>query len=269
MRTDIIDVQAVENRIVACPNCGQRNRTHKQDRRVNYRCGSCGTELPNPFAVASGFAQNVGAAGRFTGSSWHRVALVFCAVVALVVVGFILLPTSAPLDRNDWRASPEPQLSSQQPAQSFQQVYPIQTAQSLPPPRSLANGASITELSRIGKGTLKIDNGTGHDAVIKVVDEKAGRAVVAFYVCAGRSASIERIPDGYFRIIFASGTDWDAAAGSFTRDKLFAKFDKELDFVTTQRTQGYEYSVFTLTLHRVVHGNAKTTVIGEDEFLKY
>ena len=274
MRPDFIDAEVIEDQIVACPNCGQRNRILKQDRRVGYRCGSCRTTLANPFAVASGFAQTVSAAARcLVGSSRLRVALVVFAVLALAVVGFILLPADTSPSRDDWKLSRLPKPSSDHPAQSFQQVYPVHTEQPLPPPRSLANGTWITDLSIIGKGTLKIDNGTRHDAVIKVVDEGARRTIIGFYVCAGQTASFDCIPDGNFRIIFASGTDWDGVVGNFTRDKSFAKFDEELNFVTTRRTQGdsvyRQYSVFTLTLHRVVNGNAKTTNVGQDEFLKY
>ena len=35
--------------IVNCPNCGQRNRLVEVDGQSRYRCGSCHTELPNPF----------------------------------------------------------------------------------------------------------------------------------------------------------------------------------------------------------------------------
>jgi hypothetical protein len=142
-----------------------------------------------------------------------------------------------------------------------------------PPARSLANGAVLSDFSAPGGGTLTIDNGTIHDAVIKVVDEHARQTVVAFYVCAGRTASLEHMPDGDFRVIFAAGTDWDAAAGTFTRDKSFAKFDRQLVFVTGERPRGYDvskdYSRFTLTLHSVAQGNDKTTRIGEEEFLRY
>lgn len=274
MRPDFIDAEVIEDQIVACPNCGQRNRILKQDRRVSYRCGSCRTKLTNPFAATSRFSQTVSAAARrLVGSSRLRVALVVFAVLALAVVGFNLLPDDTSPSRDDGKLSRLPPPSSDHPAESFQQVYPIHADPPLPPPRSLANGTLTTELSVVGKGTLKIDNGTRHDAVIKVVDEDARRTIVGLYVCAGQTASFAYIPDGNFRIIFASGTDWDGVVGNFTRDKSFAKFDEDLDFVTTRRTQGdsvyRQYSVFTLTLHRVVNGNAKTTNVGEDEFLKY
>lgn len=257
MHTDIIDVKVAEDQIVACPNCGQRNRVQKQGSHVSFRCGSCRTKLPNPFALGPRFARTVSSFARGSGSSKRRIVVGLFAILVLVLVVFISSPSSTPT----------------QNLPRYQQVQPIQPVVPLPPPRRLDNGTVITELSRIGNGTLTIDNGTGHDAVIKVVNEQARRTVVTFYVCSGQTARVEHIPDGDFRVIFGSGSDWDSSVGTFTREKSFAKFDRELDFVTAQRTQGddvySQYSVFTLTLHRVVHGNATTTNVGEEEFLKY
>jgi len=150
----------------------------------------------------------------------------------------------------------------------IQQVQPVEPVVALSPPRRLNNGQVIKEL-RIGRGTLTIDNGTARDAVIKIVNEQTGLSMVEFYIWSRQTASVEHIPDGDFCVIFASGWDWNSTVGTFTRDKSFAKFDSPFDFVTTSRPQGYEYSVFTLTLQPVVNGNVKMTDVGEEEFLKY
>jgi hypothetical protein len=197
------------------------------------------------------------------------------AALVLAVLAYRYLPSSS-----------EPQAPQVQPFQAFAAHSPSRqfdhgniitarpsSAPAARPPRRLENGTIITQLSSSGNGTLTIDNGTERDAVVKVRDERTETAVVAFYVCSGQTATIEHMPDGYFRLIFGSGSDWDSTAGKFKRDRLFTKFDKELNFVTTRRALGdeiyYEYSIFTLTLHPVVYGNAKTTSIGEKEFLKY
>jgi hypothetical protein len=177
---------------------------------------------------------------------------VLFAILALVAV-FISLPSHSP----------------RQTLPRAQEFQPAEQPAPLPPPRRLENGTALKELSRAGNGRLTIDNGTGHDAVIKLVDERARQLVVAFYIRGGQQVTVDQIPDGAFQVIFASGADWDSAAGAFTREKSFARFDQSLDFVTTSDARSYEYSVFTLTLHRVVHGNAKTTNVGEQEFLKY
>ena len=275
MNNEVIDAEVIEDHVVPCPRCGQRNRVVKQARRIGYRCGACKTGLPNPFGIGFRLSQVVKATARSikSSSSKWRPVLWIVGVLVLVVVAVVLVPPNPPWRQNDWPTPRLPQIPQQSSVQFQPQVYPIQPAKPLPPPRSLANGTMITELSRIGNGTLKIDNGTTHDAVIKVVDERAAKIVVAFYVCAGRVAQIEHIPDGDFRVLFAGGMDWDADVGNFTRDKAFAKFDEALDFVTTRTTKGYEvykkYSVFTLTLHAVLNGNAKTTNVDEEEFLKY
>lgn len=256
MRNDVIDVQLVEEQIISCPRCGQRNRVHKQQRKVGYRCGACRTELPNPFAVRRAYPRSFSAVVRGFQWSKHGFGLAFFGILAVVVLAFLFSPSDT------GTTSHHPPLDATPPASRY-----------LPPPRSLPTGAVLSRISHVGNGTLTIDNGTRHDAVIKVVDETARQTVVAFYVAGGSAATIEHIPDGHFRVIFATGTDWDSALGTFTRDKSFARFDKPLDFVTTWRPRGYdvymEYSVFTLTLHPIVHGNARTTAIAEEEFVKY
>ena len=213
----------------------------------------------------------------------RRLAWVVFALSALAVIGILFFYSDTPTDVAPTRPSaPASAAADAIPVPSgtvsvprYQQAQPLETAPSpaLPPPRTLVNGTMISKLSLIGNGRLTVQNGTGRDAVIKVVDEPARLSVVAFYVSAGQTASVEQLPDGDFRVLFASGTDWDSAAGTFTRDKTFAKFYSVLNFVTTESTRAdgvyTQYSTFTLTLHKVVHGNAKTSKVQEADFLKY
>jgi len=152
-------------------------------------------------------------------------------------------------------------------------MEPTTKLEPVPMARSLTNGAIIIELSKHGDGTLNIENGTKRDAVVKLVDDTLDKAVVGFYVRAGQTATVEEIPDGLFRVLFALGTDWNAVERTFTRDKAFSEFDKKLDFTTTERTEGArvttESTIFTLTLHGVPEGNVRTSGIEEKEFLKY
>jgi len=287
------------SQIVSCPNCGQRNRVYKQDRQVSFLCGACKTRLYDPFAIDQTVPRTEPHLRKRLDLSKRHFQIALWAILVLVMVVAVSifskkspqeLPTYKQPQHNQSipfakptqnlpsyeQVQPSQSLPSGNPTQSlprYVQNQPIQPEVPLPPPRRLGNGTVIAGLSRNGNGVLTIDNGTGHDAVIKIVDEKYGRAVVVFYVCGGQTASIENIPDGSFQVIFATGIDWGKEEGAFTRDKSFAKFDKNLDFLTTRGTEGdkefTQYSVFTLTLHAVVNGNAKTTNIGEEEFLKY
>lgn len=142
----------------------------------------------------------------------------------------------------------------------------------LPPPRRLANGTIISGRPLDGNGTLEIDNGTSRDAVVKVVDQRTQHAIEACYISAERKVSIGRIPDGVFTVYFASGSDFDSTLGGFTRDKSCSKFVDALAFTTEVRHTAdglnTQSTIFTLTLHPVVNGNAKTSSVDEAEFLK-
>lgn len=233
MSDDIIDVQVVEEQIVACPGCGRRNRIHMREREVGYRCGACRTNLPNPFAAKPAYPKLVSAVVRRFRSSRRGIALVFCASLVLLVlrVAFFSADTKTQTHRLPSPALTPLKVDAIPTNDAARSQYP-------PPTRSLTNGTVLSEFSGLGSGTLTIDNGTAHDAVVKVVDERARHPVVVFYVCAGSTATIEHIPDGDFRVIFAVGTDWDSAARTFTRDKSFAKFDEQLAFVTSERPRG-------------------------------
>jgi len=303
MSDEIIDVEPLEEKIVVCPNCGQRNRVHKHDRQVRFRCGRCKTELSEPFASGLFSAQSLFDPLRRRSVSKRRKSMLKFTILGLVISGIFLAIFYGRATRRiprqlttqevqqvlpDQRSSmmefandstsnhhSMPALDKPQPI-PFVEDYASATfhqLQPLAPARSLANGAVLSQPSGAGEGTLTIDNGTSQDAVVKLVDETAQRLIVAFYIRAGSKASIKTIPDGLFRVIYGSGTDWDSAARTFTRDKSFAVFDRELNFDTTQKMIGedvYEqHSGFDVTLHAVINGNAATSNVSESEFLKY
>ncbi|MGD0412989.1 MAG: hypothetical protein ABSC18_14960 [Verrucomicrobiota bacterium] len=201
MSDDIIDVQAVEEQIVACPKCGQRNRVLKHDRPVAFRCGACRTELTNPFAVGPWHSPAILTAVRNLRIWRHRVALTLLAGLALLILGFIFFcsrkpphqltqtlahahdqatqpltpPTKQPLQPS---TSAELAFKPDVPDVSNQQIEPI-----LRPPRSLPNGTLLSDLSDVGDGTLTIENGTAYDGDVKLIDY-AGAVVVEFFVRA-------------------------------------------------------------------------------------
>jgi hypothetical protein len=140
----------------------------------------------------------------------------------------------------------------------------------LPPPRRLANGTIISGQPLKGNGRLTIDNGTSRDAVIKIVDSKTSHALEAFYIQGQNQVSIGQIPDGDMIIYFASGMDFDPVHRGFTREKGFSRFVDTLPFttsvaITASGTQS-ESTTFTITLHPVVNGTAKTNTVDEADF---
>src|ERR1035438_3044186 len=51
--TDIIDTQAVGERIVSCPKCSSRNRIRCDSSTAEYRCGNCHHLLLKPLTLRS------------------------------------------------------------------------------------------------------------------------------------------------------------------------------------------------------------------------
>jgi hypothetical protein len=269
--------------IKSCPKCGKHNRLLRQIREVGYRCGNpeCRAEILSPFDrdTSSACKDPYDSAARRKPRKISYQAAIIVAV-GLIVLALVLTRTKAAPVPVTPASSIQPApvaLSIPEPRFIPKPRSPLQSAiivaRPLPAARYLPNGSIIQNLYRNGDGVLKIDNGTSRDAVIKLVDEKQGRVIVEFYVRAGNLVAINQIPDGKFRVMLASGTDWDREGYEFTREKSFAKFDKLADYVTIERSEGDQvYSQsdeITLTLHKVPHGNATTTKISEREFMQY
>jgi hypothetical protein len=275
--------EKIQEVIITCPKCGKHNRLRRQMQEVGYRCGNheCRAEILSPFDCDTSFASKVpydSAARRKPRKFIYQVAII--VAIGLIVLAAVLSRTKTvpvPVTPASSIQHAPVALSIPEPRFILQPRSPLKSstiiARPLPAARFLPNGSIIKNLYRSGDGVLKIDNGTARDAVIKLVDEKLGRVIVEFYVRAGNLVAINQIPDGKFTVMLASGEDWDPEGHKFTRDKSFAKFDKLADYVTIEQSEGdqvYRRShEITLTLHKVPYGNATTSKISEQEFMKY
>lgn len=122
-------------------------------------------------------------------------------------------------------------------------------------------------LSQAMGGTLKVSNGTNRDAYVKLITGQ--QLASAFFVKSNSSYTLNPIPDGTYRVIFALGKNWNPKTQSFAQSKSFAKFDKPLNFTTMQLSNGIQYRVFQITLHPVLGGKATTSGVNEQEFKRY
>jgi hypothetical protein len=91
MSDKIIDVPLVEEKIVACPICGQRNRVRKHGRQVAFRCGACAAKLSNPFAVGRLNPKSLFGPLRGFSLSKRRKPLLLFTLLGLIATGFLLL----------------------------------------------------------------------------------------------------------------------------------------------------------------------------------
>lgn len=260
------DSTSVQKNVVTCPNCGQRNRVFLLHERFGFRCGACKTDLPKPLAghEASGSEHQVKVESQSKVDPNRFVWWGLGTIVFLWLLQNFINPT----DPNSQKRS----TSNQNPERGILRDL-ARPAISLPPPRQLPNGTIRVRGLIAGNGELSVDNGTDRDAVVKVVDEHRRAIISEFYVQTGSKASVPQIPVGNYAVIFALGNDWDEERKSFTRDKSFGRYDEPLSFSTERSVEGNQlftrYSVFTLTLHKVIGGNAKTSNLTEEEFNRY
>lgn len=123
-----------------------------------------------------------------------------------------------------------------------------------------------------GRGELKVENGTEHDAVIQLVRlSNAGRRTYCkIYVRALDLFTVESIPDGGYEVRFASGDGWISSETRFKSLSGLQKFEDRFDFRVrrSESADGVEthWTTYSITLHPVPYGTARTVEISSAEF---
>jgi hypothetical protein len=116
-----------------------------------------------------------------------------------------------------------------------------------------------------GHGRLAINIGAGSDAIVKMVRSGSSYASVVVYVRSNSTATVEGIPDGTYRVLFATGSGYEAVHKTFISGLSCAEFDEPLSYETTETA----YPGWKITLTPVVGGNALTGYVPEDSFAGY
>ncbi|MGW4799700.1 hypothetical protein ACWEPC_45520 [Nonomuraea sp. NPDC004297] len=122
------------------------------------------------------------------------------------------------------------------------------------------NGTILYDRISGGQGRLKIKNGTARDGVVALVRGKT--KAISIYVRAKSTATITDVRDGTYRIYFTTGTRFSSSKGRFTRNPVYQRFNEKLKFRTTATT----LPGWSLTLHTVRGGNARTTGVSPKDF---
>lgn len=133
------------------------------------------------------------------------------------------------------------------------------------PSTSSPHNTTLIVSSR-GRGTLKVINGTGNAAAVKLVDSRTGETRHFVRIGAHDEITIRGISPCSCILKATTGTDWDQRAGRFTRNRTFFQFNDRLEFRETRTSNGVEWSNYTATLHPVSNGRALTTPISESSF---
>ena len=132
--------------------------------------------------------------------------------------------------------------------------------------RTLPTGTRLRPDIGSGRGVLTLDDEDGSDAEVKIVSLSSGRAVRDVFIQRGAKLKLRGLEEGSYEVIFATGSDWDAAAKRFTRDRAFFEFGKTLDFKETTLADAVEYSSQEITLYTLPDGTVARQSIPESGF---
>jgi len=116
-----------------------------------------------------------------------------------------------------------------------------------------------------GLGKLTIENGTGLDAIAKLVNTKTNKSIFTVYMKANSTYVIRNISDGDYKLFFNLGNNWGADIKAFVVNSSYEVFEEPFVF-TTSNTQ---YITFSVTLNPVSGGTAQTNDVNATEFGSY
>lgn len=277
---------------------------HAEERHIGraIKCGRCGqilsigAQLPTPTDPA--FVEKPPPEAHVTsGRRWKRrwgvAFIVLTAVASTVMLAMLFFPREQETQQRVTGASgtqplpaaisepvptskPAPllapitvaDLDALDAASKPVQAPPAPQTQKRPATR-LQTGANIwPPLRAPGRGTLQIHNGTTYDAAVTLLDAEAATARRYVYLRARDMTTLTDIAPCRCRLFFALGTDWDAGTEEFRENASFAVFDDFLQFTESETERGVEWATFSVTLHAVPEGRARTTRLSKQEFAK-
>lgn len=278
--------------VLICENCAAKNLVDRSGLGNELYCGRCGYRLDSgpaprqqpleePAYRSDIYPKHVPVPPPpprrpNDNEGWGTEAkIVMVTLVVIGILGYFLISRDEGFKK---QAAKEPTKREVQQRVPPSEPKPKPKPRPRPKPkpllhRKLPNGTMVLDGKLTGLGELVVDNGLAKDAVVMLVDTTTDKPLASFYASGGREHRLKKINNGVYKLIFATGEDWDAEHMRFTRKRSFSEFRETIDYYTTKKRKGNqistEYRINTVTLHPVKGGNAKTDNIYEKEFLKY
>jgi hypothetical protein len=124
---------------------------------------------------------------------------------------------------------------------------------------------------------ITVQNGTNQDAVVIFINTYSDKCMRNVYIRANSSYTIKQIPKGIYKMKCYYGNDWEPSqnngtgfpVGGFKRNISFTTPSSSKDYFDMHKEEthnGYNYSTYTVTLHKVVDGNMQTKSISKNDF---
>ena len=126
---------------------------------------------------------------------------------------------------------------------------------------------------------ILIRNGSSSEAIVLLYDVNSSKVIRHIYIQAGHNYKMENIPVGIYKMKTYYGNDWNPnkrisnqfPLGGFMRDESFSTPASAKDFFHVKKEydgNGYTYSVYEVTLYKVLNGNMRTKDISANNFFQ-
>ncbi len=115
-------------------------------------------------------------------------------------------------------------------------------------------GTYIRDMQRDGYGLLTIHNNWTMDTVAVLTDQNI-KPLLVVYLRTKESLDITGIKDGDYSLYFTIGDQWDGKEGRFSNVYGYYRYNAPLLFVTDDRGNKIEYSIFELDLYEAGASN--------------
>jgi DnaJ-domain-containing protein 1 len=240
-------------------------------------------EVPD-FAAPTGKAGSTITAGAWIAAFAMGAILFFTAFTFNIqnahpsnLAGAANPATVAPMTPS-WQSDTPPRKYASYPNSSANPAFSRAIPRATPPPLPVnylepVNGFVFKNKFGPGQGSLTVSNGTNSHAVVKLIDLIRNTAGYTVFVRAGAVVTILFIPNGRYRLVFATGRGWNDLDGRFRERHGSSRFDEPLVFSTSQRVEGNQivtyYDTMQITLNTVVNGNAKIDNISDSDFERF
>lgn len=144
---------------------------------------------------------------------------------------------------------------------------PSPTATPTPRVERPTTGSVMSRGSRRGGlGQLFISNGTGDDAIAKLIDNSTGKSYREVYVRAHSSIKVSGIAPGDYELLFSTGQNYAPSLNKFLSNASYSKFDDHFLYHETRESGGTRYRSYEVSLNKVAYGTATTSTIDESSF---
>ncbi len=132
---------------------------------------------------------------------------------------------------------------------------------------SLPTGTPIAEdFGTSGLGKLDATNGTDLDSYVIVINAEAPVRVRQRYIKAQGSFTLDKLEPGEYRVLFATGTDWNSDEERFNRDASYFEFGRILSFQESRDAMATYYNHHSISINSAPHGNVVPKLLSEAEF---